>query len=304
MSALTRHLISLLLITLQTLFIVGAVNAETGRVNWSDWAFDYSTELKPAGLSLHGVEYKNHQILFQASFPVMRVEYLNDACGPFADILWQGNLDPIDNHEQIGVCSGKKFCKRTFEKSSENFLELGINAKLGEYQIYQSYVFSDQGYFDAFVFSRGLQCAEDHTHHAHWRFDFDLDGSANDQVFKNTGNLQSVEFNDTRTATSYWSMQDAETGTRVEIIPGAADGFPDAFSQYDVAVRKYRSTESDTWVWGSRGDIGKLFLNDENIDRSDSVFWYITHLDHSAFDGENAWHYSGPRIRVILPDQL
>ena len=277
--------------------------AENGRVDWAGWQFDYSTSLVPTGLTLYQVKYREHDILHQASFPVMRVEYLNDACGPFADILWSGNYVPIKNHGDIQSCSGEKLCQRTFEKDGERFLEMGVNAKLGEYEIYQSYVFSDRGYFDALLFSRGLQCAEDHRHHAHWRFDFDIDGPDHDQVFRNAGFLQSSEFNDTREATGFWSVQDALTGTRVEIIPGGDDGFPDGFAQWDVAVRKYRSSESDVWLWGPRGEIGSLFLDDENIDRADSVFWYITHLDHSAFEGESVWHYSGPRIRVIVDDR-
>ncbi len=288
------------LLTAWLFLISGVAIAETGRVDWTDWQFDYTTDV-PTGLTLEGVAYKEHQILHKASFPVMRVEYLNDACGPFADILWNGNYVPVATHDEISVCGGEKLCKRTYEKDGEQFLEMGVNAKLGEYEIYQSYVFSERGYFDAYVFSRGLQCAEDHTHHAHWRLDFDIDGSGSDQVFKNTGNLQTTEFNDTRTSTGFWSIQDAETGTRVEIIPGRDDGFADDFSRWDVAVRAYNSDESDAWLWGPRGEIGSLFNNAENINRADSVFWYITHLEHSAFNGESVWHYSGPRIRVILP---
>lgn len=276
------------------------VTARNGTVDWNDWRFDYHAGQIPTGLTLYDVTYREHQILYQASFPVMRVQYLNDACGPFADILWQGSYLPIKPHENIKACDNGALCQRTFEKNGEQFLEIGVNAKLGEYEIYQSYLFSERGYFDALVFSRGLQCAEDHTHHAHWRFDFDIDGADNDQVFRNAGFLQSQEFNDTRDTTTFWSIQDAQTGTRVEIIPGADDGFPDAFSQWDVAVRKFHRNESDIWLWGPTGEIGNQFFNDENIDKADSVFWYVTHLDHSAFNGESVWHYSGPRIKVIV----
>ncbi|MEM7259100.1 MAG: hypothetical protein AAF404_17120, partial [Pseudomonadota bacterium] len=249
-----------------------SVLADSGSVAWDDWSFEYHAGQTPGGLTLYDVQYRNHKILYQASFPVMRVQYLTDACGPFADILWQGNYVPIKPHTDINACGNEAFCKRTFEKDGEQFLEMGINAKLGEYEIYQSYVFSDRGYFDALVFSRGLQCAEDHTHHAHWRLDFDIDGAANDQVFKNAGFLQSHEFNDKRDATGFWSIQDTQTGTRVEIIPGASDGFPDNFSQWDVAVRKFHREEPDIWLWGPMGEIGEKFLNDENIDKADSVF--------------------------------
>jgi hypothetical protein len=39
------------------------------------------------GLALEDVSYQGVSILGKASFPVMRVFYENDACGPYADRL-------------------------------------------------------------------------------------------------------------------------------------------------------------------------------------------------------------------------
>ncbi|OED39095.1 hypothetical protein AB833_16260 [Chromatiales bacterium (ex Bugula neritina AB1)] len=280
---------------------VSVASAESGQISWEGWRFNYSTDNAATGLTLSGVYYKDQQILYRASFPVMRVEYDNDDCGPYADILWEDTYLPIENNQPVPGCNGRSLCQRSYEQDGQKYLELGINAKLGEYDIYQSYVFNPNGFFDSFVFSRGLQCVVNHSHHAHWLFDFDINGDDNDQVLRNGNSVQTSEFNDRRSDTRFWSVQDARTRTRVEIYPGRDDGNPDAFSQWDVAVRTWKRHETGNWFWGPRGEIGNLFDNSENINQADIVFWYVTHLEHSALEGEELWHYSGPRVQVILP---
>ncbi len=293
----TKNVVALLFLSL---IAITEVTAEEGEVDWRDWNFSYSTN-NAVGLELNDVKFKNRKILHRVSFPVMRVEYDNDVCGPFADILWNNTYLPINVEPPHESCNGDKLCGRTYTQNGNDFLELGINAKLGEYEIYQSYIFSPEGFFDSFVFSRGLQCDADHRHHAQWLFDFDIDGDNNDQVLKNSGNLQTSEFNDRKANTNYWTIRDAESGLRVELTPGSDDGFPDEFSQWDVAVRKWNSGETSGWRWGARAEIGDLFDNSESIDRQDIVFWYTTHLDHAALEGTQKWHSSGPRVRVINP---
>jgi len=204
------------------------------------------------------------------------VRYDNDVCGPFADILWTNTYVPIELEPPYDSCNGDGLCGRTYTQDGNDYLELGINARLGEYEIYQSYVFSPEGFFDSFVFSRGLQCE---------------DGRSDDQVLKNSGDLQTSEFNDRKVSTDYWTIRDAVTGLRVELDPGPTDGFTDDFSQWDVAVRTYDSTETNGWRLGARGEIGDHFNDSASIDRQDIVFWYVTHP-------------SGPRIQVIKPGPL
>jgi len=285
------------------LMMIPVASAQEGDINWGGWQFSYTTK-GAEGLELHDVYFEDSKILSKASFPVMRVEYDNDVCGPFADILWTNIYIPIELEPPYDSCNGDGLCGRTYTQDGNDYLELGINAKLGEYEIYQSYVFSPEGFFDSFVFSRGLQCEEDHRHHAHWLFDFDIDGRSDDQVLKNSGDLQTSEFNDRKVSTDYWTIRDAVTGLRVELDPGPTDGFTDDFSQWDVAVRTYDSTETNGWRLGARGEIGDHFNDSASIDRQDIVFWYVTHLGHRALEGSTKWHSSGPRIQVIKPGPL
>ena len=279
---------------------ISAALASEGNIDWGGWKFTYSTDTF-AGLELTDVKFQDREILKKVSFPVMRVDYDNDVCGPYADILWTNAYVPIELSPPYESCNGDGFCARTFKQDGNDYLEVGASAELGEYDIYQSYIFSPEGFFDSYVFSRGLQCETDHRHHAHWMYDFDIDGRESDQVLKNSGDLQTSEFNDRKVSTSYWTIKDSETGLRVELNPGPYDGFTDEFSQWDVAVRKWNEGETDHWTLGARGEIGDNYNDSESIDREDIVFWYVTHLDHKSLEGSTKWHSSGPRVQVIKP---
>jgi len=293
------------LLTLAIIFTTGVMiglmasaMATEGSIDWRGWKFDYTNE-RAVGLELTDVYFNNRKILQRMSFPVMRVEYDNDVCGPYTDLIWNNSFNPIQLEPPNDSCNGSEVCARSYEQDGRPILELGINARIGEYQLYQVYLLSPDGYIDANLFSRGLQCDANHRHHAHWMFDFDLDATPNDQVFKNTGDLQVSEFNDLRENTNYWTIRDADTGLAVEVIPGNEDGFPDEFSQWDVAVRKWNQGETSGWRYGARGEIGGLFLNSENINKEDIVLWYVTHIDHKAIDGALDWHLSGARLNVL-----
>lgn len=103
---------------------------------------------------------------------------------------------------------------------------------------------------------------------------FDFDGSDSNQVFRNTGNLQASEFNDRTVNVNFWTIQDAETVKRVELIPGSndrltddgftGDRFTGDFARWDVAVRQWEQLETNRWIWSARGEIGELF-NDGKI---------------------------------------
>lgn len=277
-------------------FCTGTTNA--ADINWNGWSFDWSTNNNSSGLVLTDVHYNQKKILGKASLPVMRVKYANDLCGPYVDILSTSVLTPANTGAPDNACNNQSVCTRTFSREGEQLLEIGSNWQIGEYQIYQAYYFSEQGYFDARIYSRGLQCLEDHDHHPNWMFDFDIDGPENDQIFSN-GIVQSVEFNEQKNSSTEWSVKDRLTGLEVSLSPSAEDGRFDSWSPWDAAGRKFADGETTNWRYGGRTDIGELFLNNESIDGEDIVFWYIAHLKHSAAEGSDIWHASGPRIRVV-----
>jgi len=290
----TRNL--LLVIPLSLFLSTGAAYA--ADVDWEGWSFDYSTSDNSSGLVLRNVEFGGKKILDRASMPVMRVEYLQDICGPYADIMSPGALRPASQGAPDSVCDGQAQCTRTYTQNGEQMLEVGSNWQIGEYQIYQTYYFSENGYFDSRVYSRGLQCLVDHAHHAHWLFDFDIDDAANDRVVRADGSAPSTEFNDLRADSDGWRIEDTVTGSAVRLIPSDDDGAPNDFSNVDVAVRAYNGAETGRWRLGARGEIGDNYRNGESVDGADIVLWYVTHLPHSASEGPAIWHASGPRIEA------
>jgi len=267
-------------------------------VNWEGWRFNYSTDDNSSGLVLKDVEYGGKKILDKVSMPVMRVQYDRDICGPYADILSTNALRAATQGAPESACNGQAQCTRTYTQNGEKMLEIGSNWQIGEYQIYQTYYFSENGYFDSRVYSRGLQCLVDHAHHAHWLFDFDLDDAANDVVMRADGSAPATEFNDLRSASDGWTIRDKATGSEVSLIPADDDGVPTDFAIVDVAVRAYQQSEAGRWRLGARGEIGNNYMNGESVDGTDIVLWYVSHLPHTASEGPSIWHASGPRIQA------
>lgn len=266
-------------------------------IDWEGWSFDWSTNNESSGLVLTDVLYNGEKILNKASMPVMRVQYQNDVCGPYADIMSTFALRTARQGAPNSACDNQSVCTRQFTRDGEQMLEVGSNWQIGEYQIYQTYYFSENGYFDARVYSRGLQCQIDHNHHPHWMFDFDIGDAQNDTILSD-GATRSNEFNDQKSATASWTIKDTVTGSQVRVIPADDDGTPDNFSQWDVAGRQFVSGETGRWRFGARGEIGNLFNNGQSIEGEDVVLWYVSHLAHASSEGSNVWHASGPRIEV------
>ena len=286
----------LLLTMAALLFAPSMVQAQ--EISWQGWEFSYSTNNNSSGLVLSDVTRDNKKILAKVSMPVMRVEYDNDVCGPYADIMSIGARSNRYSTPNNLSCNTEGVCQRTFTRNGEEMLEIGSNWQIGEYQIYQTYYFSENGYFDARVYSRGLQCRTNHSHHAHWMFDFDIGDSDNDFVSRESGDPEQIEFNDLKSNSDFWTIGDSVSGDFVQVTPSSDDGTVDNFSAWDVAVRAYRSSEVGRWRLGARGEIGNNYLNNENVNGADVVFWYVSHLPHNANEGSSIWHASGPRIQI------
>lgn len=279
--------------------------AHAGHVNWGPWDFDWEVK-DGAGLALRNVKFNNEEILYKASLPVIRVKYDVDGgdggCGPYADrIYWESLQD-------IPWCGGAKVCKQNYSSGGRDWLELGVLANIGEYRIYQVWYLSKDGWINPVVWSKGLQCTINHTHHPYWRLDFDVNGFPSDQLFvyaSNRGNegwgpgwhKYTNEQQDIKNppVNQRWFARDNPTGHGVFVIPGANDGTFDSFAPIDIAARLYHSNEDEPWPFNS-GDVG--YNNGEDIQEKDDVLWYISHLHHMASSGPSVWHQAGPWLFV------
>ena len=136
---------------------VHAQRAPSGHVEWQGWSLDYGVTNLAEGLALTDVFYQGVSILAKASFPIMRVFYGNDVCGPYVDRL-AVPLTPVS------WANDALLVQRTFIQNGQTWLELGIQDTIGNYVIYQVWYLSEDGVMDAHLFSKGLQCNFVHIH--------------------------------------------------------------------------------------------------------------------------------------------
>ncbi len=274
----------------------------SGSVSWNGWTFNYNVSGLYDGLSLTGVKYQNQPLISKISFPVMRVFYDNNACGPYADRLG-GTLSPVTWAGNATVA------KREFTLGGRQWYEIGIRDMIGSYDIYQVYYLSNDGILDAHIYSKGMQCVVNHVHYPTWRIDFDITDSPNDQIQWDTitgYNVRPNEFNAnaTEAINHGWRVRDSVTGNFVDVWPGFTDfTIPGdnnlAVSNYasnTVFGRLYKSSEDVGWTYGPNAQVP--FNNGESIGNSDSVFWYEGYLPHTTGEGSDLWHSTGLRIAV------
>ena len=281
--------------------------APSGSVNWNGWTFSYDVSGKYDGLSLMDVKFQGLPIISKISFPVMRVFYDNNICGPYADRLG-GTLSPIPWAGNATVA------KREFSLSGRQWYEIGIRDQIGSYDIYQVYYLSNDGILDAHIYSKGMQCNVNHYHYPTWRIDFDLIDSTNDQIQWDTltGYMPKlIEFNaNAAEAINHgWRVKDSVTGNFVDIWPGFTDfTIPSAntnpvtgYANHTVFGRLYKASEDTGWTYGPNTQVP--YNNGESINNNDSVFWYEGYLPHSTEEGSELWHSTGLRLVVngVLP---
>jgi len=282
-----------------------AGTAVAGTVDWRGWTFDHTVSGYYEGLSLRNVRFQGRPLINKLSFPVMRVFYDSDACGPYADRLG-GTL------YKIPWANDTKLAQREFTLNGQLWYEIGIRDQIGSYDIYQVYYLSADGVIDAHIYSKGLQCVVNHIHYPNWRIDFDLDGANPDQILRKTGagyELMAQEFN-ARADSALdhgWRVRDKVSGLSVDVQPGfpdfvIPDGNPNvpvaAYSDNTVFGRVYRSAEDQSWRYGPNAQVP--FNNGEALANADVVLWYEGFLPHSSADGSALWHSTGIRLQANL----
>ena len=142
--------------------------------------------------------------------------------------------------------------------------------------------------------STGTNSGITHWHHAYWRINFDIDGSANDEIYADETKM-TTEFSDQRgddksTAVT-WTVKDNVTnrGFRIEataedylVDVDEAPNNPDNYHNVDVMGTQYRTIGSLTEYSDTPGsnNLGQCDMNENalingaSIDSEDVVFWY------------------------------
>ena len=294
------------------------------------------------GLEIRDVYYDGVLVMKKGNVPVLNVEYLTGGgCGCFRD--WQDNenefladgvyaspngcfaestpgvvmtscernqlpaCDPDDDNDpDCGDDPAWGFSGVSVEDFGTE-LVLTSDTRAGWYRYRMKWHFYTDGrIWPEYSFSANSATCTDasHNHHAYWRFDFDLEGTPNNDVVREHGPRGVVVFEQEAdrtwgnpTSGTYWSVSDADTGTRYDIIPSTEDlKLPiDAFSKTDALILKYKATEMDDGSVGCAIDYTSE-QNNESIVDEDVVFWYRSSALH---DGGNPWECDivGPTLR-------
>jgi hypothetical protein len=272
-------------------------------VSWRGWTFGFEIGSNYTGLALTNVSFQERLLIAKINFPVMRVFYADDECGPYADRLG-GTLLPIP------WANGATVAQREFTHNGQQWYEIGIRDLIGAYDMYQVYYLSADGILDAHIYAKGLQCEVNHVHYPNWRIDFELelDVEDDDQVLRNPGTgfvVLPAEFDAlaSTAANHAWRARDASTGLYVDVLPGFSDfTVPDSSSQspvvgyaeHTVFGRRYQAIEDGGWTYGPNTQVP--FNTGENIDSQDIVLWYEGFLPHTAAEGGELWHSTGIRL--------
>ncbi len=284
--------------------------SEAGSITWPSsanplWRLNYALADSPdaEGIAITQARYRDHQVLYKGSLPSLRVQYDQNACGPYKDSLNYGNAQQLQGTNRV----------KTYTVWSWGLSGVAVEAfhRIGWYKLTERWTFWADGQVTPRLYSAGLQCNTDHRHHAYWRFDFDIDGAPTDSVFEyNTttpdlgwGPGWHVKHNEiTRVKNPAtrrsWAVMDMASVRGYHVIPGPNDGIADSFSTRDLWVLRYHGNEDKHGQQGSAQDDGlTAYLDNEPTENADVVLWYCAHLGHHA-EPEHAdeYHSCGPNL--------
>jgi Cu2+-containing amine oxidase len=282
----------------------------SGSVVWPSpaeplWRLNWNLADSPdeEGIVISQAFYRGHEVFYKASLPSLRVQY-DGPCGPYKDPLNYNNSQTTTRCPTANVC--------VYSYVSYGLRGLGVESyhRIGAYRLTHRWVFWEDGQVYPRLYSAGLQCNDNHRHHAYWRFDFDIDGAANNLVLEyntytdNTGwgkgwHAKTTEISRLKNPASQrsWAVMNKSSGRGYHILPGPDDGQADPFSNRDLWVMLYHGAEDTHGRQGTAwSDDLQPYLNGEPVDGRDVVVWYCGHLAHEAHAGGDEWHHVGPNL--------
>ncbi|MEU7838437.1 MULTISPECIES: hypothetical protein [unclassified Nonomuraea] len=278
-----------------------------------------------SGVELREVRYRGRLVLRQAHVPVLNVEYEQGTT--FRDDASSETRFSATGTDPVGW--GWRLCDsppRTILERPDTDAggfqgvafhhdgdELRIVSELqaGWYRYASDWRLGDDGTirprFGFAATANPMTCMV-HRHHAYWRFDFDIEGSANDiveQIDQGPIIPEPVpivrETTRRRAPGRYWQVRDKSSGRGYQIHPGPFDDTADSYGVSDLWFLRHHAAELDDGNPGprDRAAIGR-FLNSESIDATNVVVWYAGHYYHDqAHPQPHQGELIGPELLPI-----
>jgi hypothetical protein len=300
-----------------------------------------SSGVNGSGVELREVDYQRVRVLFRGHVPILNVAYDSSLrsgtqpgaapeCGPtYRDWFNEESCFDADGEEPV---PGFRLCTSApstiLERGQDgggfrgvalwldgeelvivSQLQAGWYRYVAEWRLAADGTIRPRLGFDAV--SNPCTC-EPHTHHAYWRFDFDVVNADANLVQEHNeptlpGQLSRwhtirYETHRPRDASRKrrWRVRSTRSPHGYAVVPGAGDGTADHYGAGDVWIVAYKGDEVDDGQGftsdpaESRARIGQ-FVSGEMVERADVVLWYGVHVRHAADEG-------APEHRRVGPD--
>lgn len=304
-----------------------------------------------SGLEIRDVKYKGKMVLKRGHVPILNVKYVN-GCGPFRD--WQysegffnapdtGAQNPapgirilapgqvattvVESRNDTGNFQGVAIYTQDVGNGPEVVLVTEMNA--GWYRYIMEWRFATDGTirprYGFGSVADSCVCIS-RTHHAYWRFDFDVVNSSNRVYMMERGRkyqkLLDTEAELFKKPQTYRSLliQNSSGDEAYQLIPGSNDGsvtdasgsLVDAFGAGDFWVMRFKGTSGspDELDDGDGPEYPGAYIspwvNGESLVDQDVVIWYAGHQvrvdDASRPSSPNVItgaHIMGPILRPV-----
>ncbi|MEU8252153.1 hypothetical protein [Nonomuraea sp. NPDC048916] len=258
-----------------------------------------------SGVELRNVRYRGRLLLRQAHVPILNVEYeegttFRDDVSAETRFSATG-ADPVGWGWRVCGSSPRTILERphtdagnfqgvAFHHDGER-LRIVSELQAGWYRYANDWRLGDDGTVQprfGFAATANPMTCQVHRHHAYWRFDFDIEGAANDVVEQfDEGPISPDpvpiirETSRRRRAGRFWQVRDKSSGRGYRIHPGPFDGTADAYGVSDLWFLRHHPAELDDGNPGPRDRAAlNRFVNGESINGANVVVWYAGHYYH------------------------
>ena len=299
-----------------------------------------------SGIELRDVKYKNRSVMKRGHVPILNVQYTDNECGPYRDWQYQEGMFQADGTDIAGA-PGFRDCGTTpattavetgndvgnfrgvalYREGTEVVLVTEVEA--GWYRYVHEWRFDLNGTIHprfGFAATANSCTCLGHTHHAYFRFDFDVDGTAN-QIFelplggapeRNVTRIATERKLYRRGAAKYYRIRGGKRS--YYLYPGPNDSMADSYAGGDMWFLHWHDgptnlaaeiDDGHDFSDPTEADLDQ-FLTGESLLNEDSVVWYhasFTHDPDNEADGmKTGANHSGPRIlsgpEVVGPDLI
>jgi hypothetical protein len=276
-----------------------------------------SSGTRSSGIEIQNVKYKGRTVMKRGHVPILNVKYVDGGCGPYRDWQYQEGMFQATGTD---VAPGIRDCGTTIATTEAdtgtdtgNFKGVAIYREGSEVVLLTEmeagwYRYVNEWRFDAngtikprYGFGATVNSCTclTHDHHAYWRLDMDVDGTANSiydlEVAARTSNRYLPTATETKTVRAgnpahYLSIRNPATGRSYSLTPGAKDGAADTYGRGDTWLLQYHLGTSNltnefddghnNTNTNTEADLDQ-FVNNESLINQDSVIWYHATVRHS-----------------------